>query len=162
MPRFARLRHLAEQLLHTHDTPRRTAGAFALGVFFGFSPFVGFHTVLGLACAFAFKLNRVAVLIGVYTNLPWLMPPYYLLATVVGAAILGIRVPADLAVRLRELVAAPGLGELKMLAGGLAPLFWSFMLGATLGACVLAFVGFHLSLATIEMRRRQAEHRAKP
>ena len=33
-----------EQLLHTHDTPQRTAAAFALGVFFGFSPLLGLHT----------------------------------------------------------------------------------------------------------------------
>jgi len=27
-----------DQLLHTHDTPKRTALAYAIGVFFGFHP----------------------------------------------------------------------------------------------------------------------------
>src|ERR687898_199234 len=76
-----------EQLLHTHDTPQRTAAAYALGVFFGFSPFLGLHTVLGLTFAFALKLNRVAVLIGVYSNLPWILPEYYTAATLAGAGV---------------------------------------------------------------------------
>src|SRR5215467_493265 len=86
-----RVRRWLDQLLHTHDTPQRTAAAYALGVFFGFSPLLGFHTVLGLVCAFALNLNRVAVLLGIYSNLPWILPAYYTLVTMLGAAIL--RVP---------------------------------------------------------------------
>ena len=81
--RDARRRWL-NQLLHTHDTPQRTAAAYGIGVFFGFSPFLGLHTVLGLIVAFAFNLNRVAVLLGVYSNLPWILPAYYTLATMLG------------------------------------------------------------------------------
>ena len=61
MVRFPKTRAWLEQLLHTHDTPQRTASAYALGVFFGFSPLLGLHTVLGLIFAFALRLNRVAV-----------------------------------------------------------------------------------------------------
>ncbi len=64
MLRSRRVRRWLDQLLHTHDTPHRTAAAFAVGVFFGFSPFLGLHIVLGLVVAFAFRLNRVAVLLG--------------------------------------------------------------------------------------------------
>jgi uncharacterized protein (DUF2062 family) len=53
-------RRWLDQLLHTHDTPKRTALAYAVGVFFGFSPFLGLHTVLGLVVAFALNLNRVS------------------------------------------------------------------------------------------------------
>src|SRR5262249_50056764 len=60
------VRRWLDQLLHIHDTPERTAAAFALGVFLGFSPFLGFHTILGIALAFLLNLNRVAVLLGVY------------------------------------------------------------------------------------------------
>ena len=154
MTRFPRVRHALDQLLHTHDTPRRTAGAFALGVFFGFSPLLGLHTILGLAFAFALRLNRIAVLIGIYSNLPWILPPYYVMATVVGAAILGVSVPPDLTGQLQQVVSEPGLSELRIVFGGLAPLFWSFMLGSTLGSCVLAFVAYYVSLAAIEARRR--------
>src|SRR5919202_4138618 len=98
-----RLRRWLEQLLHTHDTPRRTAAAYALGVFFGFSALLGLHTILGLLFAFALNLNRVAVLLGIYSNLPWILPAYYTLATVVGAAILRVQIPPGL---LKKLTAA--------------------------------------------------------
>src|SRR5215471_10343276 len=90
------VRRWFEQLLHTHDTPKRTAAAYAVGVFFGFSPFLGLHTILGLVVAFAFNLNRVAVLLGVYSNLPWILPAYYTLATMAGAAMLNVDVPPGL------------------------------------------------------------------
>src|SRR5438552_10972223 len=96
-------RRWLEQLLHTHDTPQRTAAAFALGVFFGFSPLLGLHTLLGLVFAFALDLNRVAVLLGIYSNLPWILPAYYTLATVIGAAILLVPIKPRL---LRELPSA--------------------------------------------------------
>src|SRR5215210_8267328 len=101
----ARGRRWLEQLLHTHDTPERTAVAYAVGVFFGFSPFLGLHTILGLVVAFAFDLNRVAVLLGVYSNLPWILPAYYTLATMFGAALLRVDVPPGLLNNLRESVA---------------------------------------------------------
>src|SRR5436190_22317603 len=87
------LRRVLGQLLHVDDTPERTAAAFALGVFFGFSPFIGFHTLLGIAFAFLLNLNRVAVLLGVYSNLPWVIGPYYAIVTMVGAQITRHRIP---------------------------------------------------------------------
>jgi uncharacterized protein len=66
------VRRWLDALLHIQDTPERTAAAFAVGVFFGFSPFLGLHTVLGVVFAFLFNLNRVAVLLGV--SRPWRAP----------------------------------------------------------------------------------------
>jgi len=101
----ALLREWIEALLHIHDSPRRTAAAFAVGVFWGFSPFLGLHTVLGLVCAFLFRLNRVAVVVGAYVNLPWMVAPYYTLATLAGARALGVRLPPNFASRLEQLLA---------------------------------------------------------
>ena len=88
MIRFTReaVRRWLDALLHIADTPRRTAAAYALGVFFGFSPLLGLHTVLALACAFVLSLNRVAVLLGVYSNLPWIIGPWYAGTTALGGA----------------------------------------------------------------------------
>src|SRR6267142_5393373 len=90
----ALIRRWLDALLHIDDSPERTAAAFALGVFFGFSPFLGFHTVLGLAFAFLLNFNRVAVLLGVYSNLPWFIAPYFAFTTmVVGAPLTRHRIP---------------------------------------------------------------------
>ncbi len=158
MLRYARARRWLDQLLHTHDTPRRTAAAYAVGVFFGFSPFLGLHTVLGLAVAFAFNLNRVAVLLGVYSNLPWILPAYYTLSTLVGAALLGTNVPPGLLKNLRDSLADASWGEFRVLARGLTPLLWAYGLGSTIGAIGLAAAAYRASLAMIVAHRRHAAH----
>ena len=155
----SRWRPLLAQLLHTHDTPRRTAAAFALGVFFGFSPFLGLHTLLGLAFAFALNLNRIAVLLGVYSNLPWILPPYYTLATIVGAALLRVDVPVALLEELVEAVATGSWSELRSHGAALKQLAWSYTLGSTIGAAVLALVAYRVSLGMITAHRQRTEIR---
>lgn len=85
-----RFRDLLRALLNLGDRPERTARAFGLGVFLSFSPFWGLHTVLGLLIAFAFRLNRFAVLVGVYINNPWTIAPAASLGTALGFTILGV------------------------------------------------------------------------
>ena len=150
-----RLRRWLEQLLHTHDTPQRTAAAYALGVFFGFSPLLGAHTLLGLLFAFLLNLNRVAVILGVYSNLPWILPAYYTLATIVGAAILRVRVPPGLLRELTEALTDFSWVDFRRLLHALTPLAWAFVLGSTIGAILLAVVAYRVSLAMIVTHRRR-------
>jgi uncharacterized protein (DUF2062 family) len=82
-------RGFLRQLLHLGDSPERTALAFSIGVFLSFSPFIGLHTIIGLVIAFLFKLNRLALLIGVYVNTPWTLAPAASLGTAVGFFALG-------------------------------------------------------------------------
>lgn len=77
------------RLLALDDTPHRIALAFAVGVFLAFSPFLGFHTILGLGIAFLFGLNRVAMLVGLFVNNPWTLVPIYGVATYVGGLFVG-------------------------------------------------------------------------
>ena len=150
----ARLRRWLEQLLHTHDTPGRTAAAYAVGVFFGFSPFLGLHTILGIVCAFAFNLNRVAVLLGVYSNLPWILPAYYTLATTLGAALLQYDVPPGFWTDLRDALSYTSWSEFRRTGTVLAPLLWAYTLGSTIGAAILAAVAYRASLGMIVAHRR--------
>lgn len=152
----ARVRLWLDQLLHTHDTPQRTAVAYAVGVFFGFSPFLGLHTILGLIVAFTFNLNRVAVLLGVYSNLPWILPAYYTLATMLGATILRYDLPPGLLANLRESLSNDSWGEFRHLARTLAPLLWAYGFGSLIGAIALAVVAYRGALAMIVTHRRRA------
>ena len=151
-----RVRRWLDHLLHTHDTPQRTAAAYAVGVFFGFSPFLGLHTVLGLVVAFAFNLNRLAVLLGVYSNLPWILPAYYSLATLLGATLLRTEVPPGLLRELTDSLRAASWGEFRSLANGLTPLLWAYALGSTIGAVALAVTAYRVALAMIIAHRRHA------
>ena len=153
------VRRWLDTLLHIQDTPERTAAAFALGVFFGFSPFLGLHTVLGIVCAFLFNLNRVAVLLGVYSNLPWIIAPYYAFATMAGAMITGTRVPEGFRTQLAALFELSALdGEFwDRLITLLKPLLWPYAVGSTFGALSLALIAYPLALAFVTSRRRIRE-----
>jgi len=152
----ALIRRWLDRLLHIDDTPERTAAAFALGVFFGFSPFLGFHTLLGLLFAFLLNLNRVSVLLGVYSNLPWFLGPYYVLTTMVGARLTGHRLPPGFRMELRDLFELSLVhGEFwHRLGAVLKPLGFAYMVGSTLGALLLAGLAYHAALAFIASRRR--------
>jgi uncharacterized protein (DUF2062 family) len=149
------IRRWLSALLHIQDTPQRTAAAFALGVFFGFSPFLGLHTVMALALAFPLNLNRVAVLLGVYSNLPWIIGAYYASTTMLGAALLRTRLPVGFRDRLSDLFALSVFqgGFWQELSRLLMPLLWPFTVGSTLGAIVLAAAAYPLALAFINSRK---------
>jgi hypothetical protein len=143
-------------LLHIHDSPRRTAAAYAVGVFFAFSPVVGLHTVLALIVAFLFNLNRVAVILGVYTNLPWFMAPYYTLTTVAAAEVMGVKMPPHFAHQLRAVFDLSLLSrEFWTALGALVePFVWPFTLGSLAGALVLAAAAFVVARPFIEAGRK--------
>jgi uncharacterized protein len=144
LPREAVHRWL-QKLLHTHDSPERTALAIGLGVAIGFSPFLGFHVLLGILLAFIFNFNRVAVIAGTWVNLPWLMAPYYAAATAAGSWLLGAPIPPHLVEHIEQSWELPNWGlRLDAFARLLEPLVWPFTLGSLLGAIVAGFVAFHL------------------
>lgn len=153
----ALVRRWLDALLHIEDSPERTAAAFALGVFFGFSPLLGLHTILGVIAAFLLSLNRVAVLLGVYSNLPWFLAPYYAIATMAGAELTGHHPPPD----FREQVG--GLFKLSLWQGDfwhrlvvvMKPLLWPYLVGSTLFAVVIAIAAYQLALAFVTNRRVQ-------
>jgi uncharacterized protein (DUF2062 family) len=152
----ALVRRWLDSLLHIDDTPERTAAAFALGVFFGFSPLLGLHTVLALALAFLLNLNRVATLLGVYSNLPWIIAPYYALATMVGARLTGNRIPRGFRSQLGALF---GLsmwhGEFwRRLVVIMKPLTLPYAVGSTFSALLLAAAAYQVALAFVTSRRR--------
>lgn len=143
-------------LLHVDDTPTRTAAAYALGVFFGFNPLFGLHTIGALAVAFVFNLNRVAVLLGVYSNLPWIIVPYYASATMLGALLLRTGLPEGFRERLVAAFALPFWQRefWSELGTMLEPLFWPFMVGSTLAALLLALVAYPVALAVLRRLKR--------
>ena len=150
------IRRWLDVLLHIQDSPERTAAAFALGVFFGFSPFLGFHTLLAIVAAIFLDLNRVAVLMGVYSNLPWFLAPYYAIATMVGSELTGKRPPPDFRTQLGRLFDLSLFHEQfwHRLMVVMRPLLVPYTVGSMLCAMVLAAAAYHLALAFVTSRRR--------
>ncbi len=150
------VRRWLDALLHIDDTPQRTAAAFALGVFFGFSPFLGLHTLLAVLLAFLLEYNRVAVLLGVYSNLPWIIAPYYAFVTMGGAMVTGHPIPPGFRSQIASLFALSLLDASfwQRLAVIMRPLLWPYTVGSMLGACLLAVFAYPLALAFVASRRR--------
>lgn len=142
-------------MLHIEDTPERTALAYSIGIFLGFSPFLGFHTLTGVVIAFLFRLNRVAVLLGIWTNTPLWIVPYYVLATWLGTQVMKFRINTTV---LKTIF------QFGMEKGFISSDFWSrvtsqrgillsFLVGSLILAALFALVAYPLALRWIKFYR---------
>ena len=143
------LRRTAGQLLQLDDTPHRTALAFGIGVWLAFSPLLGLHTVLALLIAFLFRLNRAAILVGIYINNPWTLAPLYTAGTVVGCEILGVS-SAELTSIDWHL---HGRAFYRALFENLRPFVWPFVVGNTVLGVAGGIVGYVVLREILERRR---------
>ncbi len=154
---MARLRRLVAGLAFLDEPPERLALAFGLGVFLSFSPFLGLQILIGFGCAQLLGLRRIAVLAGLCTNLPWVLPAYYLLATEAGAWLLGLEPPSRLADDLQRVFAGSGFGfaALSRTFALLRPLLWPFTVGSIVGGLILGFIANRLALVVLRTTRRR-------
>ena len=74
-------------VLKLDDAPSRIALALAVGVFISCTPFYGLQTLVSLAVATVFRLNKAATVTGTWINLPWFAPVVYGLALHIGGLI---------------------------------------------------------------------------
>jgi len=150
-----RLKDLVRKLLHIKDTPERTALAYAVGIFLGFSPFLGFHTLGGLAIAFLFGLNRVAVLLGVWTNSPWWIVPFYMGATWVGMRVTGFRIEWTILKEIFQLGLDRGFlgSDFWNRISAQRGLFLSFNIGSLILCTLLGFTAYPVALKWIRFYR---------
>src|SRR5262249_46350234 len=96
-------------------------------------------------------------LLGVYSNLPWILPAYYTLATMAGAAVLGVDVPPGLLKDFREALTDASWGEFRSFAKTLTPLVWSYALGSLVGAGILAVAAYRIALTMILAHRQEVD-----
>jgi uncharacterized protein (DUF2062 family) len=161
---LSNIRSRLDRLSTTEGSARRTAAALALGVFLSFSPFLGLQIVIGLAAAFALRLSRVAVLLGLCANLPWIMLPWYALTTAGAATVIGTPPDVNISERLGALLSVPVYhptfwGETSKL---ITAFFWPFVFGPTLGAGGMAIAAYVTSLRLLERRAARKQGAAAP
>ena len=143
------LRRTVGQLLQLDDTPHRLALAFGLGVWLAFFPILGVHTILALLIAFVFRLNRAALLVGVYVSNPWTLAPLYMAGTVLGCEIFGVS--------SAELTSVDwslhGRAFYRALFESLRPYVWPFVVGNTVLGVAGGIVGYVVLREVLERRR---------
>lgn len=147
------LSRTAQILKQVDDSPARVAAAFGIGVFIAFFPILGIHTGMALAIALLFRLSKVAILFGAWTNNPWTLAPMYSAGTLLGCLLL--RVPlvspsasVDWSLKGRAFYGA--------LATTLEPLLWPFVVGNLVLGVVAGLAAFFL------LRSLLARWRADP
>ena len=86
---FMRFRDRLRNMLRIDASPRKIAMSFATGVFIGFSPFFGLHTILGLLAAYIFRLSRPATVTGVFITNPISLVPIYSFCIWLGMLLMG-------------------------------------------------------------------------
>ena len=153
-----RLRRLFEAFLHLDDTPRRIAAAFGVGVYLSFHPLFGLHTLMALGIAFAFRLSRAAVLVGIYVNNPWTMAPMYLAGTTLGCWILGVPLHG-----LRDIEwDLDNRAFYRLLLVSLRPYLWPYVLGNTILGIVCGSLAYLTMRGILERRARRAAASVRP
>jgi uncharacterized protein (DUF2062 family) len=153
------MKDLVRKLLHIEDAPERTALAYSIGIFLGFSPLLGLHTLLGLAIAFLFGFNRVAILLGVWTNTPWWIVPSYMMATWVGMRVTGFRIEWATLKEVFQLGTGRGFMSSNFWGGVTSQggLLLSFLIGSFIVSILLSVVAYPLSLKWIKFYRLKRE-----
>ena len=146
----AEVRRRFEQLKNEQASPERLGVAMGVGVFCGLSPLLGLQTVLALALAYLFKLNKLAVLIGLQISFPPVMPFLVLAEIELGELLLrGALMPLT-------------VDRVRGMSG--REIFEKFFVDLTVGGLVLGVVlGAAIGCATTAwIRRRRARQRPLP
>lgn len=146
---------VVQRLLHVNDSPTRTAAAFAFGVFFGFTPFVGLQIVSAFGGAFLLGLNRLAVFVGLNVNVPWIVAPWYAGTTLVAARVMGIGLPENFRMQLDGIFSIGVLsGEFWRQASTLLqPFLLPFLVGPTIGAAIAGMLAYVAAVPLLRRRR---------
>jgi uncharacterized protein (DUF2062 family) len=141
------LRDKLSAVFSVKDSPKKIAISFAVGIFLGMSPLLGLHTVLGIAAAWIFRLNKFVTIVGVYITNPWTIVPIYTFSTWFGARLLGVdNIIPD--INWNDMSFSYLLGEMK-------PLLWPFIFGTTLVGILSSIAGYILIYHAVVKNRQK-------
>jgi uncharacterized protein (DUF2062 family) len=144
---WVRFKDRVRGVLTIKDTPNKLAISFAVGIFLGLSPLIGLHTILALAVAWIFRLNRLTTMSAVYVTNPVSVIPIYTFCTWVGVMILGSDIVLT-DVDWRHLTMGDLLHDLSYL---LMP----FVVGSTVVGLTAAVICYFLIRGAAEKAQRQ-------
>ncbi len=144
------------------EPPHRIALAFAMGVFMGISPLVGFHYIGGILLAMMFRLNKLVAIIGISVNNPWTIVPISTFCVWVGAKILGIKQVLPEVdwgnISLASLTTQfTNLENLKNMVNELWPLLTAFFAGSFL-ICTLASITSYFIMLKLVNKYRKSQN----
>ena len=144
---------LLVELMGRAEGPERVAAAVALGVGVGLSPFIGFHFILAVVLAFAFRLNKLDTVLGSFAGNPWTLPPLYAMGYRVGRVLLGYapaRVPP---LQWQRILHHDFWVSFR--GPNLSPRLASFLVGTTLLAAAIGFGTYLAARGLLKLYHRK-------
>lgn len=126
------------RLLRLRAQPDEIAKGFALGIFIGMTPTIGFQMVIAIFFAMLLRENKIAAALGVWVSNPLTAPFIYALEYETGRFILGME-----RVHLPAQLSADAVGQLSydlMLPMFFGSLIYGLLLAAVCYALVLRMV----------------------
>lgn len=131
-----------ERFVKIRGTPREIALGFALGLFVGMTPFMGFHMAIAVFFAALFKWNKIAAATGGWISNPLTAPFVYAGTYYVGNKVLNIQnaccIPKELS-----------LDVIVQLIKNAPEIFWILTVGGIVAGVPVAVLGYYLALSLI-------------
>lgn len=155
----ALLKKAYERLIKIRGNPREIALGFALGLFVGMSPTMGFQTAIAIFFAALFKWNKISAAIAVWISNPLTAPVLYGMTYYVGAAVFGIANGTHHTAHLGDAT----LTEMILKA---PEIFWVLTLGGVVVGVPVAVAGYFFAFTAVnryreDIARKLAERKAR-
>lgn len=156
---YSALKKIYTRFLKIRGEPKEIALGFALGLFIGMTPAIGFHILIAIFFAGLFKWNKISAALAVWITNPITAPFIYSVTYLLGARMMGLNKTQALS----NAVSSPTfLNMLKKTP----ELFGALTIGGAVLGLPLAFIGFYFSYAAIKkyqagIKRKLAEQKLK-
>ena len=132
--------------------PREIALGFALGIFVGMTPFMGFHTAIAVFFAALFKWNKISAALSVWITNPFSAPIIYSITYYIGAKVFFFRnnyeLPPniDISTFSRILLKAPEI-------------IWTMTVGGIILGIPLAIFSYYFAFSAITKYRESIKEK---
>jgi len=136
------LKKIYERFLRIRGRPREIALGFALGLFIGMTPSIGFQMAIAAFLAALFKWNKFSAAIGVWITNPLTAPFIYSINYLIGARLLEIK-------RGYSLTSEISIAGMSHLLHKAPEILWALILGGAILGLPLAVAGYYFSYSAI-------------
>lgn len=149
-----KIKKLILKVLLQEPSSHKLALSVSLGVFIAVSPFIGFHTIMGIALSLIFKVNMPLTISIIYIiNNPWSMIPILMADYAFGhwlfSKILKLNL-IDYNPRFMNFINENSKYYLEKYIGIEGLSFWEFILGGTILAIIAGLIAYPLTKKLIK------------
>ena len=148
------LKRLFDRFLRIRGEPRYIALGFALGLFVGMSPSMGFQTAIAVFFAALLRWNKISAAVGVWISNPVTAPIIYSFTYLTGAKLLGIKKAIHHTGDLDQSVSA-----FARLIHKAPEFIWALILGGIILGIPVAVAGYYIAYSAVVRYQRDFKRR---